>query len=131
MGESPVNYLAVLILGIIPLELPVTEHVQSIELNCYYDDQANLVFSQFIFRELNPYTNKHEIIVWRLTKGSLNVPVDGVFTFFDHSDHILRRVTYDNAYQTWSQVDPELEGRASLPKELRRDLRKPITRLHD
>lgn len=117
MGASAV---ATLLLGIVPLDMPVREQVGVIEVNHYYDDQAHHVFDQFIFRDFNPYTNNFEIVDWRLKKPEHCGP-DGCSVFF-YDNGIMRRVDAGRVNESWTQIDPELNERSILPKEQRRGL---------
>jgi hypothetical protein len=101
---------------------PLTDDVDAIELNHFYDDQGRLVFSQFIFWE---YRGEHKFVVdWRMVKDDvLPVQRNGryEYTFLDH-DGIFRRVRAMTYGESWTQFDPEQEHRMIQPKEFRRGL---------
>lgn len=122
MGASGI---AVLLLGIIPLDMPIVETVDSIETSNFYDENAKLVFRQRIFRNFNPHTNTFEIVDWRLIKDERNYVHDKRLTF--HDGQVMREVRAISAYTTHFQHDPELVERELLPKEMRRELTRPVS----
>ena len=98
--------------------LPYTEvthdHVSTIEVNRFYDEQARHVFTQTIFYDDNA------IIAWRLVKSPHQLPVGKTAIWFDGER--LRKVTANHVVDSWTQYDPELCERSILPKDQRREL---------
>ena len=112
-----------LLLGILPLDMPIIETVDVIETNNFFNEDAKLVFRQRIVRNFNPHTNEFEIVAWRLIKSDLNYVHDKSLTF--HDGEIMREVRTKSHFESWTQHDPELISRETLPKEMRRELIPP------
>jgi hypothetical protein len=126
--QTPVVGLLLCVLGTIPLETVVRDRFDTIEINSLYDDNGQHVFSQVLFRRFDKQMNREVIEDWRLLKRIHNVPAQQIFIFFDDQDHVLRRVTYNEVRETFTQHDPELIDREHLPKEMRQGLTKPLRR---
>lgn len=119
--------IALLLLSIAP-DLPVSEErCGRLEYNHYYDGEGRLVFTQLIgwdwyedegcwhccfFLMASQYAN---------IKPSRNPQGGYAVTFYDHAGRLVRIEAASYA-ETWTQYDPELEDRAFLPKEHRREL---------
>lgn len=111
------------------LSEPVTDSVDLIEVNHFYDDQARLVFDQVIYYDWNYQSNKFDIRAWRLLKQPSQEPLKNIRTgeyeaFFWDGD-VFRRVVAKQFQETWTQYDPELREREYLPKDRRSELTKP------
>jgi hypothetical protein len=111
----------------------VRETVDMVEVNHYYDEAGNPVFTQLMFLDWEPKFNAYAIVAWRLVKDSSqwpqrNYPSSG-YRIVWNDNGVLRNVTAKAMSQTWSQSgvdgDPELNQRDWLPKEHRRELRAP------
>jgi hypothetical protein len=110
----------VLLIGIIPLDLPVSDSVDLIETNHFYDEQCRHVFDQAIFWDFNKGTCKYEVREWRLLKSPEVHPSKNGMTWVD--GQCIRKVRAKHVFESWTQFDRELENRHELPKELRRNL---------
>lgn len=110
-----------------PPFLVARESVDLVELNHYYDEHGRLVFDQVLFYDWWPSCGRYMLRGWRLVKSEGILPVrDGRgyrSTWFD--GELLRDVAARQYRETWTQVDPELEERAFLDKDKRRELLKP------
>jgi len=117
------------IVGLDPVEGMIHERVDLVELNHCYDESAKHVFDQVIFYEWSPSRQVYQVLAWRLVKHPSQVPQsdarrdDFVVTWQDGP--VLRRVRATTFRETWTQDDPELAARATLPKEERRGLLVP------
>lgn len=111
-------------LTIIPFEAAITDHVETIEHNHFYDEHGKHVFDQHIFR------SEDEIIDWRLAKATTQaVYADRGAYRLDWCDgNCIRTVWAARYIETWKQYDPELVEREQLPKEERRGLSDSLRR---
>lgn len=104
--------IALLLLSTIPLELPLHDHVDELELNIVYDDCGHETLRQAIAWRWNRATCRHEVQAWWLVKddqfGRDVLRFDGA---------TMRRVTADRCYIWHSQSDREIEDRHRLPVE--------------
>lgn len=120
-------FWAGLVLAILPQEAAVCrESVDLAEVNHYYDEQGRLVFDQVIFWDWDHDCCRHQVVAWRLVKHPSLMPYRDwrggwSVTFVD--GETLRDVSAPAFRETWTQHDPELEERQTLPKEKRRELR--------
>lgn len=113
-----------LILSVIPVEIPVIEYHDSCELNHYYDEHGILIFDQLIFRDWNKYEKRFEIVDWYVVKPrSSTNENDCIWLDGRH----LRQVQYGFRIETWTQYDPEINERSILPKDKRKGLHVPET----
>ncbi len=104
----------------------VTDQCETIEYQTYYDDKAEVVFRQYIF--LDDDRTRLQIVDWRLEKGQKPYWHAGKWKLTWHDGTCLRRVIANELRITHSQTDHELLQRIVLPKELRRELSKPLTK---
>jgi len=99
-----------------------TDHFAACEINHYYDEHGKHVFDQIIFRDLDSIRD------WRLVKHPDQIPTGRKAIWVDGA--CLRTVTSTSVYHTWTQAgvtgDPELNERAILPKEQRRQLSRAL-----
>lgn len=111
-------------------ELVLHDECDVIELNHFYDDQGRQVFDQVIFFTWDG--RRHQVLDWRLVKQPSHLPhrnwsavgEQWQCLWVDERDgNRLRRVVARSCRETWTQFDPELVERESLPKERRRLLR--------
>ena len=98
-----------------------TDHFAQIELNHFFDENGRHVFDQLIFREWRG--DELQIADWRLIKHCNQFPTSNRIIY--HDGQTLRRITTTSTITTWTQHDPELVERATLPKEQRRELTSP------
>jgi len=114
---------------------PLSEHVDLIEVNHFYDEQGRLVFEQVIFYDWSGKDCRFQVVDWRLLKHPSQIPLrdwtrggySAVWHDFKMRD-VLRLTTCDFTRESWTQYDPELVEREHLPQEKRRELckvRKP------
>ena len=114
--------LLLLTMAILPRESAVRESCDVVELNHFYDDNGRKVFDQVIFYDWDGA--RHQVRDWRLVKDPSQLPQrdwesgEYVALFCDKS--VLRQVRAASLRETWTQYDPELIERQSLPKEQRR-----------
>lgn len=114
-----------LLLAIVPQTEAVTDHVDCIELNRVYDENANHTFTQVIFWETNR-EGIDVVIDWRLVKHANQLPSDRSVIWRD-GDRI-RKVIANHSMETWTQYDPELAARSERPTEQRRGLGRRVIR---
>ena len=137
-----------LILSIVPkLDGPVCESADLVEVNWFYDEHARLVFQQLIFYDwrdnltIPEYASdswgptphpafqgsRFQVFAWRLVKTPDCLPqrdhATGEYVCFWQDGEVLRKVRSKSFRESWTQYDVELEERAYLPKEKRRELR--------
>lgn len=113
------TWIALLLLGTVPLDIPVQDKFSICEHNHFFDEHGQLVFDQFLFKDWNKATCRFDVQAWRLDKGKA-VKVGNSLLFYDGDT--LRRIRFDDFQETWSQYDPECIDRQYFPKEQRRDL---------
>ena len=142
--------LAIAVLTIVPRDDTVRESCDLIELNHFYDENGRLVFDQVIFYDWSQSDARYNVRAWRLVKSPHQLPErrhdgwhvaawhdgfdysgadiwnhkDGWFVHWQDGD-AMRQVCSPSFRETWLQYDPELVERELLPKEQRRELRKP------
>jgi len=125
-----VSLIAILLLSIVPQDCgEVRESCDLVEVNHFYDDNAQLVFDQNIFYDWSPRDGRYQVRAWRLIKCEGQIPVrdwqrGGYVTRWNDSE-IPRAMWSPSMRETWTQYDPELIEREFLPKECRRELRNP------
>ena len=111
-----------------PPELAITDHIDLIEVNHYFDDSGKLVFDQLIFYNWDTVAGRHNVVAWRLLKHKQQLPQRNPQTGLYYSSWqdgaTLRLVQADRILETWTQYDPETRERQFLPKERRADLRR-------
>lgn len=107
----------------------VTQHVDLVEVNHYFDDAGKPVFDQLIFFNWDDDANRFSVLAWRLIKNQNQIPVrqssSGQYYAAWHDGKILRLIYADRALETWTQFDPETVERAYLAKDRRPDLLNP------
>lgn len=117
-------------LAITPPPEPIRERCDVIEVNSFYDDSGRLVFDQVIFYDWSPDDCRYQVRAWRLVKRPSQIAAwdwqrgEWVATWSDgeYGDGALRVVSAQSFRRTWTQYDPELVERETLPKERRREL---------
>ena len=115
------------------MEDVTSDEVDLIEVNHFYDEHGRLVFDQVIFYDWSTSDGRYQVCAWRLLKTPAQVPYrhwsgEGFVTTW-HDGDVLRRVSGKSFRETWTQFDPELVERDFLPKDRRRELRKPVSSL--
>lgn len=107
----------------------VTDNFDKVETNHFYDEYGKHIFDQVIWYDWVAGWGSHRMEAWRLVKSpnvypTLNRNTNQYESLFYDND-ILRKVTAKYMVESWTQYDPELEGRETWPKERRRDLTAP------
>lgn len=107
----------------------VTERVDLIELNHFYDDLGRHAYDQVIFYEWSPDYRRFHVIAWCLVENDLNRlptrnPGNGeyVVRWHDRDAKIHRDVRSQLYQETWSQVDPERVNKKLLDEKYRASL---------
>ena len=102
------------------------DNVDLVEVNHFYDDRGRHVFDQVIFYDWCSKQCRFNVRAWRLMKKPGQMPQrdwrTNKYVAVWHDGAVLRKVQADHFRETWSQRDPELEERAFLPKNQRREL---------
>lgn len=121
----------------------VRDQVDLVEVNHFFDAFGNLTFDQVIWWELRG--DEYRVIDWRILQGvrrsgdrrshQIASFVGGHATpvyhrksrrwlsrWYDEKSKVQRLVTAVGHRETWTQYDPELHDRASLPSGARRGL---------
>lgn len=132
------NILLLLLIAILPAPEPLRERCDRIELNHFYDDDRRLVFDQLLFWDWSHDAGRYQLRAWRMVKwqhGKQHAPIASMIPQYSHSRRcwqsnwhdgdLWRCVEAECVIETWTQYDPELTDREFLPKEHRRELRKP------
>ena len=118
--------------GEIPRQDVVTDTVEVLERNHFYDCEGRLVFQQLIAWTWNDDLARYDVVMWRMINSPSRIPrkVGSGYevTFFD--GELLRTVRAPSLRETWTQRgvagDPELNERDVLPKEMRRELTRRV-----
>ncbi len=123
------NIAVAVLLGTILFSDPpvytVSEKVDLIELNHYFDSHGGFVLDQAIYYNWSPERLGFEVVDYKLLKspGQQPRPLDsGSFFSAWHDGHILRSIQTDSYLQTWTQYDPEHRQRERLAHEFRQGL---------
>ena len=130
--------LLVVILSVpLRLENHVSEFVDCIELNHFYDARARLVYDQVVFYEWTPTTGKFQVRAWclvddreQLNRRPIKNEETGIYEseYLDTNTRLIRRIRSRLFRESWSQLDPERENKRVHPESLRIELVKRITR---
>ncbi len=118
-----------LLFAVVPLEIPIHEHFDSVELHHFYTERGEHLWDQVIWREWNRAECRFEIVDFRMTKKGYaprRNPDTQRYEAIWHDNGVMRKVTADSFRESWLQHDPEVEERRVFPKELRKELAKPL-----
>lgn len=111
-----------------PIEPIAAERVDLVEVNHFYDENGKHVLDQLIFYDWSDEKSEYEIRAWRLLKKPSQRPLKDFqrneYSVTWQDGDTLRRIQAEAMSETWTQYDPELVARASLPKDQRRELLK-------
>ena len=125
--QSTVLLLAVLGAG--TPETVARDEVDLVELNHFYDDNGKHIFDQLIFYDWSGEESRFQVRAWRLIKSPSQMPQrnwkSGEYESVWHDGDVLRKIYAASFRETWTQYDPELVERSSLPREQRRELHRP------
>lgn len=113
------------LLGSLPSEDIVSDDVDLVEINHYYDDNARHVFDQIIFYDWCDEERRFQVRAWRLIRSPSQLPArnwaTGEYEVLWNDGTVMRRVHAKAMRETWTQHDPELRERDYLPKDRRRE----------
>jgi hypothetical protein len=125
--------LLVLLFAVVPVDETLRDHVDLLEINHYYNDQAEHVFTQLIFWEFSWEKERWQVRAWRMAKGismDRSIPSPqrdwqrGGYALCWRDGDRLRSVHAVSLRETWTQYDPEQYDRQWTPTSERRDLRR-------
>ena len=104
----------------------ITERVDLIELNHFYDDQGKHAYDQVIFYEWSPDYRRFHVIAWSLIEDDMSrVPFqqpgsrEYAVNWFDRDSKVEREVRSKLFRETWSQVDPERANKRLIEEKHR------------
>jgi hypothetical protein len=107
-------------------ESEVTQRVDLIELNHFYDDLGRHAYDQVIFYEWSPDYRRYHVVAWSLLENDLaRMPVhdshrnEYVVRWYDRDEHIRRSVWSRMYRETWSQTDPERANKKLMEEKYR------------
>jgi hypothetical protein len=117
--------------GTLPMDDVVVESVDLIEVNHCYDEEGKHVFDQVLFYDWSAQDRQYHVRAWRMLKHPSQIPyrdtVSGRYEATWHDGWVMRSVQATTFRETWTQHDPEVAARSHLPKELRRELIRPVS----
>lgn len=112
-----------------PHNRDVTQTVDLIELNHFYDDLGRHAYDQVIFYEWSPDYRRFHVIAWCLVENDLSrIPTRNPFNgeyvvrYNDRDAKVRRQVRSPLYRETWSQVDPERVNKKLLDEKYRTSL---------
>lgn len=113
-------------IGLIPHDPVVNDRADLIEVNRYFDSEANLVFTQVIFWVWHDQHDAYRVQAWRFLKAKMQIPRRDwnrrIYVTIWIDGTVMRRVQALAVQHTWSQFDPEVADRQFLPQHQRRGL---------
>lgn len=116
-------------LSLFPAEETLHDQVDLVEVNHYYDENANHIFDQVIFYDWSDEHQRFQVRAWRLIKETSQLPTrnlsTGGYGMIWNDGQFLREVHARAMRETWTQHDPEMRERTHFPKEYRRELLTP------
>ena len=114
---------AAILLTIIPYSPIIEDRVSVYEVNHFYDDAGQPIFTQRIFYEWSDEAERYNVVAWRMVKRDAPMSRDRQVVFFDYGDGGgLRRIRFASFMESWTQYDPELLERERLPSHQRKGL---------
>lgn len=117
---------AYLLLAVIPQDFVARDSVERLELNHFYDDNGQLVFTQLIGWERNKRCR-----FWKMDKTQSLIPLPdrqhGGYCVTWIDGDLVRQVRAVSCGESWTQWDVELADREHLPQDQRRPLRSLCT----
>jgi len=118
--------LAVIVLAVVPFQQPVTDRVELLEVNHFYDDHGRRLFTQLIGWTYNLDEQRQEVVFWRILKHPSMSPVrhDSGVSVLWWDGTTLRRIHAHARRESFTQHDPEMTHRRVLPQGDRRGLTK-------
>ena len=119
------------LLSAVPREDIVTDEVDLVEYNHYYDEEARHVFDQLIFYNWSMTEGRFQVRTWRLIRSPVQLPTRnwhaGGYDVLWTDGEVTRRVHARALRETWTQHDPEMRERTFLPKDRRQEFVTPRT----
>jgi hypothetical protein len=116
--------LIIALVTVIEFPNEIEDHVDLIEYNHHYDNQARPAFCQYVFYEWNPELADFVVREWRMDKWPESRVTknyrSGYYEFRFRDGAVLRHIKATSLCETWSQVDPERLNLSILPLEKRR-----------
>ena len=110
----------------------LTQRVDLIELNHFYDDLGRHAYDQVIFYEWSPDYRRYHVVAWCLIEDNLSrMPTrlhqseSYVVRWFDRDSNRNRSVWSNMFRETWSQVDPERANKKLMDEKYRVSLLRP------
>lgn len=120
------TYTWALVFALLPVTPVVEDAADVIEINRYYSQDGEMVFRQVIFWQWHREEGRYHVFAWRMLKSPELMPVwdqrRGEYTLRFLDDGVMRRVRAPSLRESWTQYDPELLDRQSLPQAARRGL---------
>ena len=121
------NLLVLLVTCCFPLHDPppfmIVDHVDSIELNHYYDSSGKAVLNQLIYFDWANSDQCFHAIDYRLQKHPTRIPVfdysTGTYKSWFYDGRYMIQVTSDSFVETWTQTDPEYVQRKNRSNDQR------------
>ena len=108
-----------------PPSYVVTDRVDLVEVNHFYDSHGKFVLDQVIYYNWCPQETRFHVVDYRLLKSDMQRPIDRLgrdhFSVW-HDGNVLRHVETTSFVQTWTQHDPEHRERVALSNDERQGL---------
>lgn len=113
----------------VPRDAVQKDDVDLIEVNHFYDCEGRLVFNQIIYYDWSHDDARYQIRDWRLLKDHDQIPTRDWRNGGYRSEWVdfkqrngLRSISAVSVRETWTLHDPELDERAILAQEKRKEL---------
>ncbi len=104
----------------------ISERVDLIELNHFYDDQGKHAYDQVIFYEWSPDYCRFHVIAWTLIEDDMSrLPFrkpgsrDYAVSWFDRESRVEREVKSKLFRESWGQEDPERANKKLIEEKYR------------
>lgn len=104
----------------------LSEGVDLIELNHFYDRHGKHQYDQIIFYEWSPDYRRFQVIEWKLVENDLAAMPhrrpkirEYVVSWYDEELRIEREVHSRIFRQSWSQIDPERANKQLIDEKYR------------
>ncbi|MEZ6137512.1 MAG: hypothetical protein R3C53_21700 [Pirellulaceae bacterium] len=104
----------------------VSQRVDLIELNHFYDDLGRHAYDQVIFYEWSPDYRRYHVVAWSLIEDHLSrMPAhdhhrdEYVVRWYDRDARVRRSVWAKLYRETWSQTDPERANKKLMDEKYR------------
>lgn len=115
----------------------VSQEVDLIELNHFYDDQGKHAYDQVIFYEWSPDYRRYHVVAWCLVENNLaRMPTRDhdrdayVVRWYDRDVRMHRSVWGRLFRETWTQTDPERANKKLMEEKYRVSLlRAPVRKV--